>query len=77
MIRRFAEWLLNVLGIRKRVRKSALECLMDVLPVVYTAAILVGIVKQFGPFPLLPWYKRLWFRIKRIFQRTRMVVVGY
>lgn len=73
MIRRLIEWLLGI----QRVRKPAIECLMDLFPYVYAAMLIVGAVKQFGPFPLLPWYKRLWLRIRRLFQRARMVIVGY
>jgi len=77
MIRRLVEWLLDVLGIKRRVRKPTLECLLDVLPAVYAATVIIRVVKQFGPFPPLPQYRRILYSLKRSLRRTRMVVVGY
>ncbi|KKL65812.1 hypothetical protein LCGC14_2151210 [marine sediment metagenome] len=77
MIRRFVEWLLGVLGIKTRIRKPALESLLDLLPIIYAATVVIGIVNWFGPFPKLKWHRRLLRWLSWNLQKTRRVLIGY
>jgi len=79
MIRRLVEWILDISGIRRRrrVRKSGLESLMDLLPVVFAVNAIIGTMRQFGPIYSLPWHKRMWRRVVRFFKRIRLAVIGW
>jgi len=79
MIHRIVDWFLYILHLKKRpIGKLAIESLIDILPIVIAAGIIVGAVKSLKlDLPIKPWYKRYWFRIKHTIRHYRMVIVGY
>ena len=77
MIRKFIFWLFCILHIKKRDNRTSIEVLNEILPYLYVCVMIVGFVRQFGPFPPLSLLKRVLFRIRLWIRRWRMIVVGY
>jgi hypothetical protein len=76
MIRRIINWFAYLLHIKKRERKSALDSLLGLLPILVCYAVIRGAVKWVG-LPPLPWYLRLIFWIKHRIRYVRAIVIGY
>ena len=77
MLKRFVDWVLIKLHLRKRLYVDPIKALLDLLPTVYACVAIVGLVRWLGPFPRGPWYKRFWSLLRFKFHRFRFVVIGY
>ena len=87
MLRRFVNWILVLLHLRDRKEeRPALQQLLDLVPVIFTAVILIGFFNSLPkPEPIeLAWYRKLlqWFRrlSLKLFRRINYwhaVVIGY
>ncbi len=76
MIRRLVEWVKYLLGKRKP-SKPAIECLMEIVPMVFASMFVIGLFKSLGIYPKFPWYKRVQLKLRSIFTMFRWKVVGY
>ncbi len=79
MLRRFINWFLYKLRLREKPRKvPAVETLLDILPWLIGLIIVRSAMKWLGLSPILyPWHKRLWFKVKWSFMKSRAVLIGY
>lgn len=56
--------------------KDAIVTLTELLPAIFTCAIIMGAVRWLGPIGI-PWYRRLWYRIRHSCRRYRALLIGY
>jgi len=76
MLHKIIDWLAYKLHIKKREEFDALQTMIDLLPTIYGAAMLLGIASALK-LPALPWYDRLWYWIKWQVRRARSTLIGY
>lgn len=77
MIRRIVNQLMYLLCVKNKSRKSLLEMLQELLPVIFAANIIVEAIRAFGIEIRLPWYKRAWRKLVNYIKIMRRVIVGY
>lgn len=77
MFRKIINWLLYTLGFKKKEHKDAVVSLMDTMALMLGMIAIIGVMKSFGPFPKQPWYRRILFRVKLFFMRSRAILIGY
>ena len=79
MLRRITTWVLIKLHLKKRFpSKPAIETLLDLLPLIYVASLIVGAVKWLCPEGIhIPWYRQWWYILRFRLRRLRAVLIGY
>lgn len=77
MLRRLIDSVLVRLHILKASEhKAAIVTLTELLPMIFACAIIMGAVRWLGPVEI-PWYRRLWRKVKYSFRRYRALLIGY
>lgn len=76
MIRKFIDWVLYTLHIKKREHKSALEAIFDLLPYLFACMVVTSIINRLDLAPPTLWQVVL-FRLRLGLRRWRMVIIGY
>ena len=78
MIRRFIEWLLHKLHLKKRVEVDPLKALEEIIPTVFTTMLVISMFKWLKVImPKFPWYVMVLLKIRFFIQRARAIVIGY
>lgn len=79
MIRRLVDWLLYSLHIKKRpLRKSGIEALSDMIPIIFAVGFVFSIINFFGKdLPPLTLWQRILRKLRSLFTRFRLVIIGY
>jgi len=81
MLRRFVNWLKYTFRLKKREKKPAVESLLELVPLVMAACIVIGAIRWLapelkeGPQPSL--WSKLIRRVKHIFWLLRIKLIGY
>jgi len=76
MIRRFVDWILHILHIKRREPKSALEAILELIPYLLACMVVRFIVNKLDlPSPTL--WQRVLFGLRLRLRHWRMVVIGH
>lgn len=78
MIRKLVDWLLYKLHIKSRDGLAAIECVNQLIPILFVVMVLTSIFRSMrGILPKLPWHAVVWFWIRSYVRRARAIVIGY
>lgn len=86
MIRRLVDWFLYALRIKKRDKRSGIQALMDLAPLLFATFTIMVIVAPFAEeyrewLEKLPWYRKYPIKIKQKIKHNlailRREVIGY
>lgn len=79
MLRKILFWIAIKLRLRKPDTRVPIDIFKDLLPMIFGITIIIGAVKYLFPegLPPLPWYIRLWRKLRWKSRKLRLAIIGW